>query len=282
MGLFDKFKKKQKIDEEALEKICSELKARTTIPAYIITAEKRGKTELFESKFGGIPYWEPDKEYPTDENGEMLYLLAQLNFDRLGTDAQHDLPQKGILQFFVANDDMTGFDYDNPDEQNNFRVVYHENVNYGITEDEVLALDIPVADEDDDIFPLDGEYSLRAVYKTEPVNCEVYFYDELVEEICEELLPQRQKDDFWGYLTEDESMKLMDMLYSDGHKMLGYPHFTQDDPRDDLSPYDTLLLQIDSKDGIMWGDCGVANFFINSEDLKNLDFSKVMYNWDCC
>jgi len=31
----------------------------------------------------------------------------------------------------------------------------------------------------------------------------------------------------------------------------------------------------------MWGDCGVGNFFINIEDLKNLDFSDVLYNWDC-
>lgn len=33
---------------------------------------------------------------------------------------------------------------------------------------------------------------------------------------------------------------------------------------------------------IMWGDCGVANFFIHPDDLKNKDFSKVLYNWDCC
>ena len=32
---------------------------------------------------------------------------------------------------------------------------------------------------------------------------------------------------------------------------------------------------------IIWGDCGVANFFINSEALLKKDFSKVIYNWDC-
>ena len=35
-------------------------------------------------------------------------------------------------------------------------------------------------------------------------------------------------------------------------------------------------------DEIIWGDCGVANFFINQKDLENCDFSKVLYNWDCC
>jgi uncharacterized protein YwqG len=31
----------------------------------------------------------------------------------------------------------------------------------------------------------------------------------------------------------------------------------------------------------MFGDVGVANFFITEEDLKKKDFSKVIYNWDC-
>ena len=70
--------------------------------------------------------------------------------------------------------------------------------------------------------------------------------------------------------------------------MLGYPSFTQEDPRTEDSPFDTLLLQIDSMRGeennysILWGDCGVANFFIAQSDLENLDFSRVLYNWDCC
>ncbi|MBF1069181.1 MAG: DUF1963 domain-containing protein, partial [Prevotellaceae bacterium] len=51
--------------------------------------------------------------------------------------------------------------------------------------------------------------------------------------------------------------------------------------------YDTLLFQLDSEtvdeeEITMWGDCGVGNFFINCEDLKRLDFSNVVYNWDCC
>ena len=33
---------------------------------------------------------------------------------------------------------------------------------------------------------------------------------------------------------------------------------------------------------IMWGDSGVGNFFISEEDLKNLNFENVLYNWDCC
>lgn len=43
-----------------------------------------------------------------------------------------------------------------------------------------------------------------------------------------------------------------------------------------------LLFQLDTVEDIMWGDSGVANFFISRDALKNKDFSKVYYNWDCC
>ena len=33
---------------------------------------------------------------------------------------------------------------------------------------------------------------------------------------------------------------------------------------------------------VLWGDCGVANFFIKDEDLAKKDFSNILYSWDCC
>jgi uncharacterized protein YwqG len=39
---------------------------------------------------------------------------------------------------------------------------------------------------------------------------------------------------------------------------------------------------MDSDQDIMWGDVGVGNFFIDYNDLLKKDFSKVLYNWDCC
>jgi uncharacterized protein YwqG len=32
----------------------------------------------------------------------------------------------------------------------------------------------------------------------------------------------------------------------------------------------------------MWGDAGLAHWFIRREDLKRRDFSKVFYHFDCC
>ena len=33
---------------------------------------------------------------------------------------------------------------------------------------------------------------------------------------------------------------------------------------------------------ILWGDAGAGAFFINSKKLEDLDFSDVLYSWDCC
>ncbi|WP_343125143.1 DUF1963 domain-containing protein [Xanthomonas theicola] len=58
------------------------------------------------------------------------------------------------------------------------------------------------------------------------------------------------------------------------------PEFTQEDPR---KPQDAqvLRLQLDSDQAMMWGDSGIADFFIDPADLHRGDFSPVAYNWDC-
>jgi uncharacterized protein YwqG len=75
-----------------------------------------------------------------------------------------------------------------------------------------------------------------------------------------------------------------DLFTTNGHKIGGYAYFTQTDPREYKKDAQNtvLLFQMDSDDEIMWGDVGVANFFISPTDLINKDFTKVMYNWDCC
>ena len=90
------------------------------------------------------------------------------------------------------------------------------------------------------------------------------------------------------YIEENGSEYLYDELDNSGHWILGYPYFTQEDPRGyrEDAPYDTLLFQMDSEmrqraDYVLWGDCGVANFFMNEVALKEKKFDKVMYNWDC-
>ena len=69
-----------------------------------------------------------------------------------------------------------------------------------------------------------------------------------------------------------------------GHRLGGYAHFNQTDPRRanaEYRKYDRLLLQADSHgELISFGTDGTAKFFISSENLASGDFSDILYVWD--
>jgi uncharacterized protein YwqG len=66
-----------------------------------------------------------------------------------------------------------------------------------------------------------------------------------------------------------------------GHKVAGYCAFTQDDPRSTDDPM-VSLLQLDSDAAIMWGDTGIAHWFLREAELRSYAFSKTRFYWDCC
>jgi len=229
--------------------------------------------EIWSSKFVGKPYWPKEKEYPTTKDGSPLLLLAQINFEEVPELTGY--PTKGILQFFISGDDAYGLDFDTPldeiiDKPNGYRVVYHNSV---IKDPSILESDLPVATNDSDL-PITTECSLKfnltqeipspTDYRFEQVSGDIY---ELDDEVCE---------------------YLFDNLDASGSKIGGYANFTQSDPRSYEKSKENwiLLFQMDTEEfddiDIMWGDCGVGNFFIQPESLSECDFSRVWYNWDCC
>ena len=128
--------------------------------------------------------------------------------------------------------------------------------------------------------------------KTEvSVGTEDFDYESYMRKAAKELkinIPDAETP--YSILPEEVFSSECDKQRNIGHWLFGYAYFTQNDPRDymvDLQDY-ILLFQMDSdysaerKSEIMWGDSGVGNFFIKKDDLQKLDFSKVMYNWDCC
>lgn len=67
-----------------------------------------------------------------------------------------------------------------------------------------------------------------------------------------------------------------------GTRIGGQPNFTQWDPRiGNCEKYENLLFQLDSEKGIMWGDVGIANWFISEANLKSNKFNDILFNWDC-
>ncbi len=263
----------------------------------------RGECTVFDSKLGGTPYFPKSMEYPAVRegifSGRPLRLLAQLNFGTLPH--IEGFPEKGILQLFAGcdDDDVVGVDFKDGFNQNGFRVIYHADI---ITDESMLTAeaDMPQFDPDDYAFPFKGEFLLTASapeysaissadYRFE--NAVVKCYNQLFGNDIVSLYGSKRSGEL-GLNTVDE--KLYDAVYDAfdggvGAKMGGTPYFTQDDPRgynEDFAKCDTLLFQLDSEgdgeDEIMWGDCGVGNFFISADDLRNLDFTRVLYNWDCC
>ncbi len=278
---------KGKEASEMIKKLVELFKERTAQDAYSLTIQPDVQPDLCGSKLSGLPYWDLSKPVPVDGEGKPMLLLAQINFDRAGTAAP--LPTHGMLQFFIrSDDDVFGACFDGEDEDKNFRVIYHGTVDESVTREQVAALGF-----------LDGtgeEKIYTPVYRELAVKVEkAVSYMTLADEQAEPLLKELARSlgvEFGGKTSYDALNKedrdyLWDNIPGGKHWMLGHPYFTQYDPRDPGGPYDTLLLQIDTDgegrdDYVMWGDAGVGNFFINREKLEQLDFSDVMYTWDCC
>lgn len=271
---------------EKAKAIVAEVKRRTAAPCWKLTLQPEGPRGLLDSKVGGLPYWDPALPYPTDSQGNKMTLLAQLNFAQLGTEAP--LPRAGMLQFFIGQDDGFGIDFDQPDRQKNFRVVYHPEPDPALTLEQIQALKLPTHVEADLCTPVIREAAFTAE-KTAgymgPGDCRFEaLFREAVRAVTGEDIGDKN---VYQYFDKADRDYFYDQLSAAGHRLLGYPFFTQYDPREPEGPYDTLLFQLDSdmaedrKDLVLWGDCGVGNFFINREDLLRRDFSRILYNWDC-
>lgn len=264
----------------------------------------RGKTTVFDSKLGGVPYFPKIMKYPTviggDCDGEPLRFLAQLNFEELPK--LPGFPTEGILQFFAGygggRDDVYGMNFDDGQKQDTWRVIYHEKI---ITDESCLISeeDMPEIDHEEGDYPFVGEFRLTAEnVEPCPITMADFRFNKALAAAYNELfggnITGMYSNDGNGLLNVDEPLyDAVAQREAAGTRMGGYPFFTQEDPRgynENYAKCSVLLFQSDSESGgdensvedeILWGDCGVANFFISPEDLEKRDFSHVLYNWDC-
>jgi len=269
-----------------IKELVEKLKSLSKTEYYQIKIIPNITPEIFDSKLGGLPYWTPDKKYPVNSNGEQLILLAQINFDREKVDLP--LPTNGMLQFFITNDDMLGMNDEDQTEQNNFRVVYHENINYKITKEEIEKLNIVTSNEKaDEDFAITKECKISLERGVDYIKLGDIQFEKFLKIAYKEVFKKEPSKEniYFNVLNDDERNRLDQELEinKSNHKMLGYSYFTQEDPRYDekYRTYDTLLLQIDSEGKyVKWGGVGIGNFFIPKKSLLKKDFSNVLYNWD--
>lgn len=286
-------------------KTIEEIKRMTKKQAIRFQIDPEKTPKLTDSKFGGMPYWDKGMEYPRRKDGTLLMLLAQINLDELnqeGKNPDNQLPKRGMLQFFIdGKDDVSGVDFDNTKDedgrlvQDGFRVVYHKTVDYEVLEKEIQEIGMPVStDEGLDMTPIWGEYGLTIVLEETYMGIDDYRFEGYFAKAAEKAgWKVDASKGFYGNFSDEGRDFLYDEIEPSGHWMLGYPYFTQSDPREEYGDrtfnkeYTVQLFQMDSdygdgEDYIMWGDAGVANFFINKEDLAKEDFGDVLYSWDCC
>jgi len=189
-------------------------------------------------------------------------------------------PEKGILEWFVSPDSflygLDDYKFDAMITQKNWRVVYFSEIEKNI---ENLISDfsfLPNPKDYETWPPVIKPCSLRFKKDYAPVAISDYQFNEIFGDPF----------DFFEQLGEvgNDVMDAYSIDYSGrGHKIGGYADFAQIDPREPSWGYNILLLQIDSEPSkdIDFGSAGVGHLFIKKDDLKKLEFSKVMYHWDC-
>lgn len=251
-----------------------------------LTEQSTDGTPSTQSKVGGVGYLPVGETYP-NINGTPLALLAQINFKEVANSVDmsklpYPLPQTGIVQIYIdATDDGYGFGYDNPYPSDVYQVRFWA--------DDSLPIDTNALK-----VVMDTLNTLERCLPFEDENYKKQYTMAFSEYVAAPDLHCVEGENASAQVegianldwNSNELDKLYDAIeaYSTPHGLLGYPTFAQDDPRgytdSTLDEY-ILLFKLASEDGLMWGDCGYANFFIHPDDLAKGDFSRLAHWFDC-
>ena len=280
---------------EKIKKFIEEFKKLENRETIKINLISETKTPLTSSNVAGWFYLPKTSTIPTTSKGEQLMYLAQINCEELPENSIY--PSKGIMQFWIFGGDYNlGNDYTKPTSDSKKRVIYYPEIEEHFTEVELSEMYKPEEDkkEGELITPInDGAPFAMSFEKASqwPLPNDFRFEEIFNEKLNEHIEETKAEEGFESYdIGEEESYDIIEELDIPNHTQIGgYGHFTQEDPRmyDDFEDYTELLFQLDSEFGtddyyILWGDCGVGNFFAKKEQLRNLDFAECLYSWDCC
>ena len=280
---------------KAAEAVYDELKAAHNKEVIYIKAEKVDDLSLEESKFGGFPFVPLGGAIPTNAEGSQLALLAQINCAQLPENNMY--PSDGWLQVWCLEDEMYGFWSDTIQPETNQKVLYIPAGTQGEPLERVVAMYQPYVSEDCPVWFINEQGAiwgmrLSFTHGQQGITYSDGRFRDLFLDRWNKRYPEQAVENFYD-LPDEIFENVVDI--HDGsdcaHQLGGYPYFTQYDPRyerdsTELTKYTEVLFQIDSQFDtewdLCWGDAGVRNFFISREDLEALDFSDLLYNFDCC
>ena len=252
------------------------------------------------SKFGGRPYLPAGESAPTNEKGEPLGMIAQINCADL---PENDIyPATGMLQFWINPNDeecLWGYDYENPLSQKNHRVVYYETLDEPNPDAPFPTVnwdkyDWPLGPEGEDVSEATTEYALAfETWEQSFLDGGLEIYDQFAD-AWDEMYPDQKLPENPN-ARDNASYNLLEPFESDERDYSyigGYPSFAQGDPRDEfeeLRGHSVNLLTIESEWGedaeedvyVIWSDAGAANWLITPEALAARDFSQVVFEWAC-
>jgi len=222
------------------------------------------------TRIGGPAWLAEGEAWPCGRDGRPMEFLAQVDFGELPP--LPDFPQAGLLQFFIARDDLFGADFDDA-SRSDVRLLWRPEAPANGPLHQQLPLD------ELDSSPFAGNQvrsagrALRGLPSTRapaPFSLPV---DLLLRAIGIEDAANidEVEDPYWD--GEEPPSQFIG----------GHPRFIQADFRRPgfLEDYDRVLLQLESQNGLLWGDCGWAVFMIRRADLLARDFSRPAFYWDC-
>lgn len=264
-------------------------------------SESEEDLSLTDSKIGGKGFYPEHESYPYYDEDTPLYLLFQINFEQLAAKINLDelpqpLPRSGLLQVYIdPTCDLYGADLDNYAQNRGYQVRFWKDLNATVNHQAIDAAQeklrkLSLDDEEELLSPIDffKEIAIDFVISNHSCGSDCIEFDKYLQTI-EPTLETSGILDYLEHLDIENSEEIYslynELARNDGHRILGYPYFTQADPReyDEALKKHIMLFQFDS-DGsvdIDWAGGGIANFFITPEALANEDFRELLYNYDC-
>lgn len=239
----------------------------------------------FSSKFWWSPYIYDETDYPKDEKWIPMFLLAQINILDLPKNFSSYFNKKWIIQFFISWWSNTYWCDFLDWWQNNFKVIFIEdkkikNNNYNNYEEKILKIKEHYKQLNT---PFNEKFCKKIIFK-DYYTLPSWRSDEtnLLCERISDVLDKDFDDIIWTYVEYSDKI----FWKFNKHQMFGEPKLLQ--MIDDYK-WKHLLLQIDSqkkewennnREILIW-DCGIMHFSIKEDDLKNLNFNNVEYDWEC-
>ena len=256
--MLEKFRKAVDLYKNATQKDCYSVKI------------VKGRPSILDNKIGGDPYLPVGEVYPTDEKGNPLALLLQVNLKDIKLEGY---PNSGILEIFTDAEMGWPCKYsvkyfkEGLDYQKKFPKI--KTKEYIVTKSYKIELQKDVAHMPINDYRF-GETFSKAVNTVFGTSLEHYGdisdYFENVE---------------WDWIDE-LCNSLNDLPITIG----GYADFTQGDPRlEGEENRDECLFKLDSNADytkFSIGDSGILFAIISKDDILSCNFENALVDWDCC